>query len=153
MPGGTEKIAGLLFARGISTQAHTVNISRNIFLWLLPNIAYATWKIVLRNLNYLQCLDMVLKAGFMASVQYNPSGKGMMVHSMLRGMNLSIENYSSLIGWANLLKLNFFWTSPQGKPPLKTKMFWPLISETFQVSDLCQFLFSLCSFCQILERT
>ena len=90
---------------------------------MLSNIVYAIWKIVLRNLNYLQCLDMVLKAGFMASVQYNPNGKGMMVHSMPRGMNLSIENYSSLIGWANLLKLNFFWTSPQGKPPLKTKTF------------------------------
>ena len=34
------------------------HISRNTYQWLLPNLAYATRKILLRNFNYVHCLNL-----------------------------------------------------------------------------------------------
>ena len=47
------------------------HISRNTFQWLLPNIAYAIQKRVLRNLNYVQCLNEgpMEKTWFMAPME------------------------------------------------------------------------------------
>ena len=46
-------------------------ISRNTFQWLLPNIAFAIWKTRLRNLHYVQCLNIapMEKAWFMALME------------------------------------------------------------------------------------
>ena len=45
--------------------------------WLLPCIVYAKWKAILRNLNYVYCLNTapMEKEWFMALMEYNPIGK------------------------------------------------------------------------------
>ena len=40
-------------------------------IWLLPNIAYAQYSIILRNLNYVQCLNI-------APMEYRVDGKDIM---------------------------------------------------------------------------
>ena len=49
-------------------------------IWLLQNIAYAQYSIILRNLNYVQCLNIapMEKAWFMAPMEYRIDGKGIM---------------------------------------------------------------------------
>ena len=62
------------------------HISRDTFQWLLPNMAFAIWKARLRNLHYVQCLNIAPteKAWFMA-----PNGKGIMA-----SMEYSLITYS-----------------------------------------------------------
>ena len=35
------------------------NTFKETFQWLLPNMAYSIWKILLRKFNYVECLNMV----------------------------------------------------------------------------------------------
>ena len=46
-------------------------LRRNSLQWLLPNIAYAIWKTILKTLNYVQCLNIAFleKAWFMAPME------------------------------------------------------------------------------------
>ena len=46
--------------------------SINTLDWLLPNIAYAMWKKILRNLKYVHCLLSPIGKGMI----YGPNGKG-----------------------------------------------------------------------------
>ena len=77
------------------TRAHT---SRNTFQWLLPNIAFAIWKTILRNLHYVQCLNIapMQKAWLMAPngkrimasmeyslITYSPNGRGMVLWNIV----------------------------------------------------------------------
>ena len=46
------------------------------FQYLLSNIAYTIWKIILKSLNYVQCLNIahIEKAKFMMQMEYSPNG-------------------------------------------------------------------------------
>ena len=54
--------------------------SPGTFQYLLSNIAYTIWKIILKSLNYVQCLNIahIEKAKFMMQMEYSPNGKGIM---------------------------------------------------------------------------
>ena len=53
--------------------------SRNTFQWLLSTIAYTIQKIIVKSLNYVQCLNIapMEKAQFMAQMEYSPNGKAL----------------------------------------------------------------------------
>ena len=62
---------GIFIQRVWFPEFKRAHISRNTFQWLLPNIAFAIWKTRLRNLHYVQCLNIapMEKAWFMALME------------------------------------------------------------------------------------
>ena len=69
-------------------------------------------------------------------------------HSIQRGMNLPLENYPTPHRASPLENEIFLTSLLYGKPTLKMKIFWPLISAILQISDFCQPPYHYVGFCR-----